>query len=239
MIEFEDSYYEVDGMKVFNSPYNIIKKEWNWHSYIREWKGNGDGRDDVLLELFDNFTFDEVLEVRFKESGESGLLLYFDDHRFSFYRTSSTSIQVRLEVIKSILVNYLKCVIIKERGHIKYFLPNYNIEKLFVELRNILSIDIWIEEKNIRINNKKSYITLGDSFFTGIGFDGGWIYEGVYDIIENRIRFTSWPRCGLYDDGIQKDSKIGFFSGVELYKNVWMCAFDGNIENFRGVCELL
>lgn len=220
--------------------YSIIKKEWDWLDISRKCNVNC----YMSCNFIDGWIFDEILEIEITDCGVKGLLITLDHDGYSKRRESCEMVkQTKIEVLKSIMVNCFGFVRVMENRNERYFLEGCNIWKFFKEWKKRVRGRNFIKDGKtdykIFVDGKLSYFWLNSKYFMNLGFENNICYCGAYDMIEDKVKFSLWSDGGVFG-GVVSDKYINLFDGKDVWnKGVYMCEFNGSLEEFGVTCGFL
>lgn len=222
-----DNYYEVrDGYKTLCSPFKLVKKIWDW------WDLRGND-ENMGISFVNAWMFEDVWDV--VVHGKVGLMFTFDKNSYSKSRYVGITTQIKTEIMKTFIVEYLGGEEVDNSGVIRYFLEGYDIKE-FWKAWNYLVKGINYMDYTVYIKDELTFIELRNEYFLKLGLDDSWEYSGVYDRVRNVIKFTSWSKSG----NIKEENKIvNLCNGKILVDGVWMCCFEGTKEEFETFCRLI
>lgn len=231
-------------LKDIYGTYSVIKKEWDWLEISKK-AGNGVGVNGLMsCNFIDGWMFEEILQIRFEGSGKEGVLIEFDRNGFSKRQGQEPIKQTKVEIIKSILINFFNASLVKDVG-LKYFLEGYDIKQFFDEWvsrvygKNFVK-NVKDKKYKIYVDEKLSYIWLDSLYFMGkVGLSSKIGHCGFFDVVENKVKFSLWSDGTVWSESVP-GKYISLFGGVDVWgKGVYMCEFDGSLEEFGSVCEFL
>lgn len=222
-----DNYYEIiDGCKTLCSPFKLVKKIWDW------WDLRGND-ENMGISFVNAWMFDDVWDV--VVHGKSGLMFTFDKSNFDSYNRSGITKQIKAEIMKTFIVEYLGGKEVNNSGVIRYFLEGYDIKE-FWKAWNYLVKGINYMDYTVYIKDELTFIELRNEYFLGLGLDDSWEYSGVYDRVRKNIRFTAWSKSG----NIKEENRIvNMCEGKIFVDGIWMSKFEGTKEEFETFCRLI
>lgn len=218
--------------------YSIIKKEWNWLEISKK-AGNYIGVNGLMgCTFIDAWMFEEILQIKFKGSNKEGVLIEFDRDGFSKRLSPEPIKQTKIEIMKSIMVNFFNAKLVKDTG-LKYFIEGYDIKRFFDEWvsrvcgKNFVK-NIKDKKYKILVDKVPYYFWLDSSYFMDeLNLSGNIGHCGFFDVFENKVKFSLWSDSPVWSEPVP-DSYISLFNGKDIWgKGVYMCEFDGTLEEFK------
>ena len=221
-----DNYYEVrDGYQTLCSPFNLVKKIWGWFEY----------KDDTRMGInfIDAWMFEDVWDV--VVHNKRGLMFTFDKDNYNKNRNIGITRQIKAEIMKTFILDYLGGEEANNSGVIRYFLEGYDINEFWRAWKYLVR-GVSYMDYVIYIKDELTFIELRNEYFLKLGFDNSWEYSGVYDKKRNIIKFTSCAKSG---DNREENKMVNICDGKILVDGVWMSKFEGTKEEFETFCGLM
>ena len=229
-----DNYYKIiDGCETLCSPFELVKKIWDWFDY----------KDDsnMNINFVNAWMFTDVWDVVVHD--KRGLMFTFDNDnydkvigcKFDKNRSGGITKQIKAEIMKTFILDYLGGKEVNNSGVIRYFLEGYDIKEFWKAWKYLVR-GVNYMDYTVYIKDKLTFVELRNEYFLSLGFDDSWEYSGVYDKERKIIKFTSWNKSG---NNKEENKIVNICGGKILVDGVWMSKFEGTKEEFETFCRLM